>query len=402
MSTANRLLVVFVSLRANALQLTTSPCDSSLSSSVYQPICFLYLPYDYARIFLLLTVNSFFHASIIVSSFILFYTLFVVIPSSQVYLLKMSAITKQTAAPAVTSQKPPSTATKMPITAPVEAAAPIPSKQPQSTAPAGSWAKKLPALTKSSSTAGSAAPNISAGRAPQPTVSQATAASTSSVPAGAGGDSGNQANALSTNGILSFGNGLLDLVEGYEYNEEQIMTFLNTVYNKKTVSMDARYVAKGIQEFILTANNDMTKTLATLEPPKNPNDKAAVHKNAEELRKASEAQLQGPKSFDSVPSIPIRNSALWNSGTEAPPSKDVRQLPFLGVNLPMITVYDYLAWLLSILGSAEAKSAELLFTITGLVQPMVHCHRESDQVQIPAHGTYQLVGCQCPAGLITR
>ena len=281
-----------------------------------------------------------------------------VIPSSEVYLLRMSATTKQAAAPAVTSRKQPSTATKMSIRAPVEAAAPIPSKQSQSTAPAASCAKKLPALTKSSSTAGSAAPNISAGRAPQPTVSQATAASTSSVPAGAGGDSGNQASALSTNGILSFGNGLLDLVEGYEYNEEQIMTFLNTVYEKKTLSIDARYVAKGIKEFILTANNDMTKTLATLEPPKNPNDTAAVHKNAEELRKASEAQLQGPKSFDSVPSIPLRTSTLRNLGKEMPTSKDVKLLPYLGVNLPMVTVYDYLAWLLSTLGSAETKGAE--------------------------------------------
>ena len=245
----------------------------------------------------------------------------------------------------------------MPIRAPVEAAAPVSSDQPQSTAPEGSWAKNLPALTKSSSTAGSAAPNNSAGGAPQPTVSQATAASTSSVPTGAGGTSSNQATALSTTGILSFGDGLLDtadgpldLVKGYEYNEEQIMTFLNTVCKSKEVPTDAQNVAKGIQMCILTANNDTTKTLATSEPPKNPNDKKEVDDKVKALRVASEAQLQGPQRFGSLPSIPLSYSELWKSGKDVQTSKDVRQLPFLGFYLPMVTVYDYLAWLLSTLG----------------------------------------------------
>lgn len=132
------------------------------------------------------------------------------------------------------------------------------------------------------------------------------------------------------------------------------MEFLNRVTKP---SREVQDVAKGIQMFLLTANNDKTKTLATWEYPKAPPTGKTPEEITRPLTDASEAQLQGPNSLRSVPSMPTRDSPLRRVGLEVRGNKDMRLLAFQGINLPMVTVYDYLAWLLSILGSSETQSA---------------------------------------------
>ena len=125
------------------------------------------------------------------------------------------------------------------------------------------------------------------------------------------------------------------------------MRFLHEVSTKRTDV--AGTVAKGIQIFLLTANNDKTKTLVMGEYDKVDQTK---------ISEASEAQLQGPKGLAVVPSIPTRDSALSTVGRPLQGSADGRTLAFDGVDLPMITIYDYLAWLLSVLGSSELEGVE--------------------------------------------
>jgi hypothetical protein len=281
-----------------------------------------------------------------------------------VSLLKMppKAKTVQTptkpAASAVSPSKPLSTSTPAPVKAPAKQVAPVvspsnqvsmstPARQPQAPAPAGKWAQKLPALGASNSSTnspGPAAASTTPALAPFPP---------NPIPRESTGTSSNKATPLDLNGILTFGDGVLNLAEAYEYNEEQIMKFLNGVTKPNREAQD---VAKGIQMFLLTANNDKTKTLATWEYPKAPPAGKTPQEIAKPLTNASEAQLQGPNSLASVPSMPTRDSPLRRVGVEVRGNKDIRLLAFQGVNLPMITIYDYLAWLLSMLGSSETQS----------------------------------------------
>ena len=145
-----------------------------------------------------------------------------------------------------------------------------------------------------------------------------------------------------TKGKPNFGNGLLNLVEAYEFNEEQILGFLHQVSAERTD--EAKAVAEGILTFILTENNDKKRKLESGE-----------RVSPEEVRELSEAQLKGPQRLDDTPSIPISQSVLRQQGRPLPESEVGRMLQFDGVDLPMITIYDYLAWLLSILGSSESK-----------------------------------------------
>jgi hypothetical protein len=247
---------------------------------------------------------------------------------------------------------PSKTTAKTPVKAPAKAAAPvasarktpstpIPTKQSQTPAPASSSG-----VQKSSRLESSASATKSPASRPASTQS-ATSSSGETAPGGTGNSSGKQSAPLDAKDIPNFGNGLLDLVKGYEFNEERIMGFLHEVSTKRTDV--AGIVANGIQMFLLTANNDITKTLVMGQ-----NDNVSQTK----IQKASEAQLRGPNSLAMVPSIPTRDSALSTVGRPLRGSAAGRTLAFDGVDLPMITIYDYLAWLLSVLGSSEPESVE--------------------------------------------
>ncbi|RMZ86607.1 hypothetical protein DV736_g6167, partial [Chaetothyriales sp. CBS 134916] len=165
---------------------------------------------------------------------------------------------------------------------------------------------------------------------------------------------------LGPNDILKFANGQLDLVEGYKYNEEKIMAFMHDMAENcakflgtsldNTTTTDLKLVAKAIQNFILTSNNTTAKLVLGKDfteipnstrgevtpgivPGTNPPHRAA----AEKMEKASIALSRAPKPIDPRPS-----------------SLEIKTLPFGGsVSLPMGTIFDYLAWVLSILGSAD-------------------------------------------------
>lgn len=163
-----------------------------------------------------------------------------------------------------------------------------------------------------------------------------------------GPTAGQQSAPLEAADIKDFGNGLLNLVKGYEYNEEQIMSFLHDVSTKRSDVVGT--VAKGIQMFLLTANNEHTAALAL----------GGHTIDRDKITKASIAQSKGPVSLTDVPSIPTKDSALLTVGKPLEGFEDGRLLPFPiknGVDLPMIAIYDYLAWLLSVLGSEETSSA---------------------------------------------
>jgi hypothetical protein len=300
--------------------------------------------------------------------------------------------TKPTASAAAPSTVPPTSA-HAPVKAPVKAVAPIPppsnsaaastpTKQPQTPASglAGKWAQKLPGTGAASSPAlptapaatsaapagkwtqtlpgtGATAPTINAS-APGPIPAASAPISPSQRPLASGLDtSASQTPPAGPAGILNLGDGLLSLAEGYEFNEEQIMTFLSLVKRPAGDASDlVRNVAKGIQTFILTANNDKIKTLATWEYPQRPPPRTTEEEIAKPLTEASEAQQKGPNSLALVPSLPDRKSALRKYGVEVRGNKDIILLAFQGVNLPMITIYDYLAWLLSMIGSSETQT----------------------------------------------
>lgn len=95
--------------------------------------------------------------------------------------------------------------------------------------------------------------------------------------------------------------------------------------------------------------------------------KGPARKNqaTKKIIEAAEKQAQGPQTVDSRPlktgsakKGPGAVAAQWLD-IGAPLDSEfpqIRTLEFEGVRLPMITIYDYLAWLFSILGSADTAS----------------------------------------------
>ena len=162
-----------------------------------------------------------------------------------------------------------------------------------------------------------------------------------------------------------FGDGLLNLAEGYEFEEEKICRFLHAVTIKRTEE-DVKNVAEGILMFIVTENNDMKQKLEEEEVNwKGEKGEEEAEAAANEIRKLSEAQLRGNKRLADTPSIPIPASILRQQGVSMTTSRGrdqgaevARLLKYDGVDLPMITVYDYLGWLLSRLGSSESGTAQ--------------------------------------------
>ena len=163
----------------------------------------------------------------------------------------------------------------------------------------------------------------------------------------------------------NFGDGLLNLAEGYEYEEEKICRFLHAVSVRRTEE-DVENVAEGILMFIVTENNAMKQKLEQEEVSwQGEKGEKEAEAAANEIRKLSEAQLRGDKRLADTPSIPIPASILRQQGVSMKKSTGqdqgaevARLLKFDGVDLPMITIYDYLGWLLSRLASSESRTAQ--------------------------------------------
>lgn len=97
--------------------------------------------------------------------------------------------------------------------------------------------------------------------------------------------------------------------------------------------------------------------------------KAALKKREKatnKIEKAAKAQSTGPKTVDSRPQDinsdrdnPDVPDVKWSTiGAPLAKFPQTRTLPFEGVPLPMSTIFDYLAWLFSILGSADKAGAD--------------------------------------------
>jgi hypothetical protein len=143
---------------------------------------------------------------------------------------------------------------------------------------------------------------------------------------------------------------VIDLQNAPAYNQDGILNFLHKV--KKTRHRDTKTVAVGIIEFITTANNEMTKTLAMGPQTSNAKDRfQAIHR-------ASTLQESGPKSLRDVPSIPEEGSRLRGVGQRLEGFPFSRILTIENVQLPMTTIYDFLGWLLSKLFSENIPDSE--------------------------------------------